>query len=339
MFTDIHFGLRNSEVQHNLDNLEFIKFFNNNVKKFKCDCIVFLGDYWESRAALNVGTINYGIQGIRMLNELGIPIYFIVGNHDLFFRNNRNFHSIEIFREFSNVHVIDHPTSINEDMLIVPFLFKDEYADISVQINAHKYSFGHYEFRHFYLTGASNQVCEHGFLHKLLSGPKYIFSGHFHKRQSSENVIYIGNPFPTNYGDANDLERGMCILDTVTDEVDFLDFDGPSFFKTSLSKLAMDDVELKKYARVKCLLDLPEVSYSEAQLIKKEFMEIYELREFVLEENTKEIQDAIAESSMRELDDMDLTSIDQSISKLILEGVENSGAINPSMLVQIYSEL
>jgi hypothetical protein len=41
----------------------------------------------------------------------------------------------------------------------------------------------------------------------------YVFSGHFHKRQSKANVWYIGNSFPHNYADAGDDARGMMILE------------------------------------------------------------------------------------------------------------------------------
>ena len=345
MCTDIHFGAQQNSVQHNLDCIAFIHFFIEQIKKNKCDCIIFLGDWWENRNALNVQTINYSLQGIRLLNALGLPVYFIIGNHDLYFRNNRNMHSGEIFREFKNIHIVDQPLSLadhrtkEKKFLILPYLFKDEYVPLVEEINAHKYVFGHFEFRNFYLTGSSNQVCEHGFIHKLLNGPKYIFSGHFHKRQASENVVYIGNTFPTNYGDANDNERGMAILDIESDEVDFINFNGPTFIKTTLSKLAGDEVDIKKYARIRCLLDIPDLTYSEAQQIKNEFMEIYELRDFVLEEKNKDLLENVSNEALKELDEMDLSSIDESIKRLILEGIEKVDKIDPVKLIQIYGAL
>jgi len=42
---------------------------------------------------------------------------------------------------------------------------------------------------------------------------KLVFSGHFHKRQQKGNVVYMGNPFPHNFADAWDDERGMMLLD------------------------------------------------------------------------------------------------------------------------------
>jgi len=44
-------------------------------------------------------------------------------------------------------------------------------------------------------------------------GFDHVFTGHFHKRQTANNITYIGNCFPHNYADAGDDERGMMILE------------------------------------------------------------------------------------------------------------------------------
>jgi DNA repair exonuclease SbcCD nuclease subunit len=337
MFTDIHFGARQNAEQHNIDCIEFVDFFIQEVKKNNCDTIFFLGDWFESRSSLSVMTINYSLRALRQLDAVGIPVFIIVGNHDLFYRNTRDMHSTEIFREFKNITIVDEPLSLNEEFLLTPFLFKEEYAELAPIINQHKYVFGHFEFRNFYLTG-SFQLAEHGFLHKLLNGPKYIFSGHYHKRQASDNTIYIGNPFATSYSDVDDNERGMTILDLKVEDMEFINYAGPTFIKTTLSKIVNEEIEIKKQARVRCLLDL-EISYSEAQSIKNELMQIFELREFILEQNTQELQESITESSIANLDRMDLTSINDSIIKMIMEGITEKGSINPKKLVEIYEGL
>jgi len=332
--TDIHFGAKGNDEVHLKDCSEFIDYFINQTKINNCDAIVFLGDWWENRHALNVMTINYALQNISKLNNLNIPIYMIVGNHDLFFRNSRNMHSLELFRNFSNITIVDEPLSI-DNLLLVPYLFKEEYASLAPIINEHKYVFGHFEFRNFYLTGSSNTVSEHGFIHKLLNKPKYIFSGHYHKRQAADNIVYIGNPFGTNFGDVDDVARGMAILNTETEELELLDYNGPTYHKTTLSNIVENDIVYPKNARIKCLIDIP-ISYSDAQQIKKDLTEAYQLRELILEENIKEQQAAISESAIKELDEMDLSSIDQSIKKLIIEGVQDIAGIQPQLLVNIY---
>lgn len=338
MFTDIHFGCHNNSSEHSHDCMNFIDWFITQCKREKVDAVVFLGDWWENRNSISVQTLKYGIHCIRKLNQLNIPIFLIIGNHDLFHRHHRDIHSAEAFREFSNVVIIDNNAlKINDELLILPFLFKDEYPEVVNEVNNSKYVFGHFEFRHFFITG-TNTRHEHGYSHKLFDGPTHIFSGHFHKRQATENVIYIGNPFGTSYADAGDFDRGACILDVDSSDVDFLNYDGPSYVKTQLSLLLEGDVEIKKFARVRCLIDI-DISYSEAQLLKKEYMEMYELREFILEENVIERQHALEESAIAELDELDQSTIDETIKKLIESGVQSTTTINPKKLIKIYGEL
>jgi DNA repair exonuclease SbcCD nuclease subunit len=337
-FTDIHFGAQLNSEAHNIDCLNFIDWFIAKCKSENIDTIMFLGDWFEARNSINILTLNYAIQAKRKLNESGLTTYFLIGNHDLYHRHNRNIHSIEYAKEFENIIVIDQPTLLNDKFLLCPYLFKDEYVQISETMNKSDYAFGHFEFRNFYLTGTSS-VSEHGFIHKLYSGPKYIFSGHFHKRQASDNVIYIGNPFGTTYADINDPNRGMCILDVEKNEVDFIDWEeGPMFYKTTLSKLLTEDVNLRTNSRVKCLIDI-DISYSEAQTIKSDLTSEYNLREFILEENIKEKQEALTESALEELEELDSGSLDESIKKLIKDGVQPKGNIDPEFLIQIYDEL
>jgi transcription elongation GreA/GreB family factor len=81
-----------------------------------------------------------------------------------------------------------------------------------------------------------------------------------------------------------------------------------------------------------------EVTYSEAQALKQEFMELYDLRELILEENVKE-QQAALEESIAELEELDLSSLDETVMKLIETGVQATSTINPTTLVSIYKLL
>jgi DNA repair exonuclease SbcCD nuclease subunit len=335
MFTDIHWGAKQNSSQHNDDCTEFVDWFLMQCKEQQVDAIAFLGDWFENRNALNVLTINSATSALRKLNDFGVPIFFITGNHDLYYRHNRDIHSLDMFREYSNINVIDKLLKCN-DMLFVPFIFKDEYPAVVNDINNSKYVFGHFEFRNFYLTG-TNTKSEHGFHHKILDGPIHVFSGHFHKRQANDNVVYIGNPFGTNFADAGDFDRGFSILNTESSEVEFFNYDGPTYVKTTVSALANGEVELRAKARVKALINL-DMSYSEAQSFKKEVIELFGLRELSLEENAKERQESI-EDSMAELEDLDLGTLDETVKNLIGMGVQATTTINPVYLEQLYDEL
>jgi DNA repair exonuclease SbcCD nuclease subunit len=112
--TDIHFGAKNNSTQHNEDCLNYLKWFCDNVKHNNVDNIIFLGDWFENRSTLNISTMHYSYMGAKMLNELGIPVYFVIGNHDLYHRHTRDIYSTIHFNEFSNFQVITEPTIIND---------------------------------------------------------------------------------------------------------------------------------------------------------------------------------------------------------------------------------
>jgi DNA repair exonuclease SbcCD nuclease subunit len=337
LWTDVHFGARSNSDQHNLDCLDYIDWLCSVIKEEKPSHIAFLGDFYENRNAINVRTLNHATEACRRLNMLGIPIIFIIGNHDLYHRSNRKVFSTNMFEDLENFILISEPTELSKDWYVAPFLFREEYPTIAADINAHKYVLGHFEFRNFVVTGATRTL-DHGPDPELFTAPRYIFSGHFHKRQHNQNIIYIGNTFPTNYGDAGDSERGCAIFDVANDDVFFHNWDNaPLFFKTKLSRVLEGEMGWAAKSRVRCLLDV-DIGYSDVQALREEMIKSYNLREFSVEEDTQARKDMLSEGLELEAE-LDMSSLDNTVRQLINEGVQASPTIDPQTLVRMYEEL
>lgn len=336
MFTDIHWGARSNSDQHLQDCAEYIDWFCELAKTEKATHIAFLGDWFENRNAINVRTLMWSQEGARRVNALGLPVYFIVGNHDLYHRSNRKVFSTNQFEDLENFIMVNEPIEINEELFMSPFLFKDEYPALADQINAHKYVLGHFEFRNFVVTG-HDRVLDHGPDAGMFTGPKYLISGHFHKRQVSKNIVYMGNTFPTNFGDAWDEERGACMLVTDTEEVTFFDYEGPMFYKTKLSQVLGGEMQFKERGRVRCMLDV-DVPYSDVQTLREEMMEAFKLREFSVEEDIASKKDALSEGLEIE-GELDLSSLDGTVRQLIIDGVSATATIDPEYLACLYEDL
>jgi DNA repair exonuclease SbcCD nuclease subunit len=145
---------------------------------------------------------------------------------------------------------------------------------------------GHFEFQGFVVTGSDVRM-QSGPDCRDYNGPSHIFSGHFHKRQAYGNVIYIGNTFPTNFGDASDNERGCMVFDHTTKEVDFYNWeDCPKYSKFLLSNLIDEKVVIFPDSRVKCIADVS-ISYEEMNGLRQSFIDRYKLREFIMEESSE----------------------------------------------------
>ena len=338
-FTDIHFGAKTNSEQHNQDCLNFIKWFCEQVKKDSdIDHIVFMGDWFENRSALNVMTLNYSYQGAKILNDLGLPIYFLIGNHDLYLRHSRDLYSPINFHEFTNFRIIDKPTLVDEisdtGAFLTPYLFHEEYSDLAQWLHIPTW-WGHFEFKGFVVTGYDIRMTSGPDPDNFKNGPKRIFSGHFHKRQIEKNIIYIGNAFPTNYSDAGDFDRGMAIYDHKSDDLKFINWeDCPKYVKAKLSSILDKKVSIPSNSRVKCEVDVP-INFEESTEIRTKFIEDLGLREFGMEESSELTTSITDTETVTEIDGLD--TIDEMVITML--GSIETDHIDNELLVKIYRDL
>ena len=209
-FTDIHFGLKSNSATHNQDCEDFVDWFIAEAKEAGCETGIFLGDWHHNRNSLNITTMDYTLRSLEKLGQAFDNFYFFPGNHDLYYKDKRDIHSVEFGKYVPGITVVNEITTIG-DTTLVPWLVGDEWKKMEKLKS--RYVFGHFELPLFYMN-AMIQMPDHGELQGThFKNPEYVFSGHFHKRQAKENIVYIGNAFPHNYADAWDDDRGMMILE------------------------------------------------------------------------------------------------------------------------------
>ena len=328
VFTDIHFGLKSNSQLHNEDCLNFVKWATAKAREEGCETAMFLGDWHNNRASINIVTLNYSLKALEHLNGNFDRVYFIPGNHDLYYRDKRDIQSVEWARHLPNVEICNDWFN-SGDVVIAPWLVGDDHKRIP-NLNA-KYMFGHFELPHFYMN-AMVQMPDHGEVKREHFGNfEHVFTGHFHKRQSHKNITYIGNCFPHNYADAGDDERGMMILEWGKEPEYHAWPDQPRYRVLGLGAILNnpDDI-LKQGMHVRVNLDI-DISYEEANFIKETFIGQYKLREITLipQKNTDieqyEIQGNVAFESVDQIVTNQLTAIasEHYDNKLLLDIYRN----------------
>jgi hypothetical protein len=327
-FTDIHFGMKGGSRTHNSDCEDFVKWFCEEAKKEGCETCIFLGDWHHNRSTTDVSTMNYTVSNLELLNSSFEKVYFILGNHDLFYKDKREINSIEFMRLFPNIVPIKDPFT-EGDVTILPWLVGDEWLQVPKLKS--KYIFGHFELPSFYMN-AMVQMPDHGQLQRNhFANQDYVFSGHFHKRQQSGNIIYMGNAFPHNYADAGDDERGMMILDWGGVPEYRAWPDQPTFRVYKLSQIIDSPEKLlrpKMHCRV--TIDLP-ITFEEANFIKEQFIPQFNLRELALIPEKVEV-----ESSAVPID-LNFESVDTIVMNQI--GAIDSDSYDKKLLLDIYNNL
>lgn len=277
--TDIHFGLKSNSQLHNDDCLNFIKWFTETARAEGCDTAFFLGDWHNNRASINIVTLNYSLRALEHLNDNFQRVYFIPGNHDLYYRDKRDVQSVEWARHLPNVQICNDWFN-DGDVIISPWLVGDDHKRIP-KLSA-KYMFGHFELPHFYMNAMVQMPDTGEIAREDFGGIEHVFTGHFHKRQTHKNITYIGNCFPHNYADAGDDDRGMMILEWGK-EPQYRAWPGqPKYRVYNLSDvLKTPENLLLKDMHCRVNIDI-DITYEEATFIKETFVGTYQLRELTL---------------------------------------------------------
>ena len=327
VFTDIHYGLKQNSRVHLEDCHRFIDWFIAEAKARNAETCIFLGDWSHHRSTINVATLNASIKDLKKLNDNFEKVYFLTGNHDLYFRDKRDMNSIEYARDLPNVVMVDQHF-VQDDVAIVPWLVGDEHKKLS-KLKV-KYFFGHLELPHFRMN-AMVEMPDHGGLKaEDLTGPDYVFSGHFHKRQYNSNIHYIGNAFPHNYADAGDIDRGAMFL-TWDEKPIYVNWSECPKYNVFTLKQLLDNHQtlLDKYTYARVKLDI-NISYEEATFIKENFAEQY---------NVRELQLIPVKEDQGEFEGGEIKF--ESVNQIVVQQLDtlDSSTIDKHKLIKIYNEL
>jgi len=327
-FTDIHLGLKNNSREHNEDCINFIKWMIEQAKIQNIKTCIFLGDWHHIRSAINISTLNYSVNGLKLLNDYFDNVYFIIGNHDLFYRDKYQIHSLPYINQFENITAIDRIIKV-DNVALIPWLISDEWKKIANV--KEEYMFGHFELPSFKMN-AMVEMPDHGTLNKEhFKHQKQVFSGHFHKRQNKGKIWYIGNCFPHNYSDTWDDERGIMIWEKDKDPA-FLSWpDSPKYRTLTLSQVLADPfthIDNKTFAKI--TIDVP-ATYEDINFIRG-------LLENEL--NAREIQMVTQRAEDIEFNGNVEISF-ESVDSIVIKHLEtiDSNTIDKNRLIQLYQEI
>ncbi|CAD2272475.1 recombination-related endonuclease subunit [Shigella phage vB_SsoM_JK08] len=182
------------------------------------------GDIFDVRKAITHKTMEFAREIVQMLDDAGITLHTIVGNHDLHYKNVMHPNaSTELLAKYPNVKVYDKPTTVDFDgclIDLIPWMCEENTGEILEHIKTSSASFcvGHWELNGFYFYKGMKS---HGLEPDFLKTYKEVWSGHFHTISEAANVRYIGTPWTLTAGDEND-PRGFWMFDTETERMEFI---------------------------------------------------------------------------------------------------------------------
>lgn len=274
---DIHLGVRSSSEEWQ-DNIKsyfydwFIPYVESLLKDSPNDYfLAVLGDVYDDRKSIDINVNELAIDIFETLGQL-LPVYIINGNHDLSKKTNKGNTSLRSLSNIPGVTVVKEPTLITikpatkalskviaipylgaheeENKVLLDYSGKADYAWMHTDISQMKFDNG------MTIVGAVDA--------KIFKGE--ILSGHIHKRQELENVVYIGCPYQLRRSDIGNT-KGVYSIDFKTKDMfftennfspifhkirveDFLNLsvkDRDIFLNNNYNDIIIDEADLRKY--------------------------------------------------------------------------------------------
>lgn len=220
LLNDTHFGVKNaSDIFLNYQSRFFEEIFFPYCVKHNIKQIIHLGDFYDQRKYVGIKTLQRSREFfLSKLNEYGMTMDIIPGNHDVFFKNTNDVSSLfEILPHYSNVSVFMQPTVKEYDgmkIALLPWMTNDNMGD-SLSFIANSKSdvlCAHLELNGFEMMKGAPAM-SHGLSADLFKQYEMVLSGHYHTKSTKGNIYYLGTQYELTWADCND-PKYFHILDT-----------------------------------------------------------------------------------------------------------------------------
>lgn len=278
IFSDLHLGIYgNSELWHSVA-LDWVDWIVKDLNDKNIQDIFFLGDFFHNRTEISVQTLHVASKILEKLESFNVIM--IVGNHDAYYKNRADVHSLGLIHGHDNITIVDKTTEMemgDKKMLFVPW-------NQSLPDGKWDYIFGHFEILNFKMNNL--KVCDKGLnaMDFLASRTDTVFSGHFHHRNTRKynegQIHYVGNTFGMDFSDV-DNEKGYYILELDNGQLEFItNTQSPKFKKILLSKIKSYTKGDIKGNNVKLIIDI-EMSDSQYEKIRTYILSLKPFQYFV----------------------------------------------------------
>ena len=219
---DTHNGANGNNMRLLRQNVELYKNFIFPLIEYnKIDFVIDLGDFFDDREKIDIRVLKTVRE--EMLNDLPVPWYFVVGNHNTYFKNNNTLNNLqETIGDLEGVNIVDSFKQV-DNIDIYPWILAknvETYKQILEKTEG-RFAVGHFEFAGFPFDKSRVAEVKEKLTPSDFAKYEKVFSGHYHIASEKGNIVYVGSPVQLTWIDV-DVEKRVAILDTKTGEVEYV---------------------------------------------------------------------------------------------------------------------
>lgn len=245
LFTDLHVNSSNQDTC-----FEVLAEVLRQARRLDAT-VCFLGDWWDH--VYRHGSLPTDLQNrfIRFFaTQWDRPLLCIAGNHDMCDQSERENALLPFSFASPHVTIFEVPT-VHNNVLWVPW--RRNHEDLIDALNTEgdiKAIFGHFD-----IIGAlvnNTKTSEEGLRPDEFPPNIPVYSGHYHKAQTHQNITFIGSPYQTTQAECGQKKR-LLVIDT-EDYTTYYEIPlniGPSRFQADTIEDIPDTVATKDVVTLK----------------------------------------------------------------------------------------
>ena len=213
---DTHNGANGNSPRLLQQNVDLYKnFIFPIIKSHNIDFCIDLGDFFDDREKVDIKVLKTVRE--QMLADLPVPFYFIVGNHNQYYKNNNVLNNLDgTIGDLPNVHIVDRFTQVDK-IDIFPWITPNNVETYKkcIELTENPWCCGHFEFNGFQFDKSRVADVKERMAASEFRKYIHVFSGHYHIASDNpeSHISYVGSPVQLTWIDC-DVEKSVIILDT-----------------------------------------------------------------------------------------------------------------------------
>ncbi len=210
VYSDLHLYNHHRLLVNSETALNIITYLKDYALENDIDTIVSGGDFFHTKARAYAPHVIQALLRIKDIHKAGLKHYMLVGNHDMVAPNTTMNSILFVFSDYAKV---------------IPDYYFVDYENTRL----HFLSYTNTVFENFILSESKKNIlithldivgftmsngfrAKTGFTKEHFKDFDLMISGHYHKHQVQGNIVYVGSPYQTNFGEANQ-EHGFLLVD------------------------------------------------------------------------------------------------------------------------------
>lgn len=225
-------------------------------KEEPLDCILFCGDFFESRGNVSIPLV---VASKIILSEILdiCPIFAVSGNHDLVGASSESISALNMFDSLNSENgftILDNRIVGYRELSIAGIPNGSSLSRIDDEDKKGKILIMHHHVTGARMSSSSSMMVKSDISIEQIEeymerfGYSYCFIGDIHTRQKLEdNIWYVGSTLQHDFGETQN--KGILILDTDKSSIEFREIPSPKFF--SIGEDEIDSIDNFNYFEVR----------------------------------------------------------------------------------------